>query len=72
MPRLAREHDLITDETLSAIDGLRMLRNLAAHGGGRDISTGRAQEFVALADTVSYSLQKAAVLAQQQSTPAES
>jgi len=53
---LARQHDLITGETEHAIDGLRVLRNLAAHGKGNDLSSQRAQEFVALADGVVFAI----------------
>jgi hypothetical protein len=39
-----------------AIEGLSVLRNLAAHGGEKDISSQRAHEFVALAQGVIYAI----------------
>jgi len=65
--QLARESGLITDETYSAIDGLRQLRNLAASGGGREISISRGREYVALAKTVFYILNKATAERRQRS-----
>jgi hypothetical protein len=52
----ARKEGLITAETHDAIEGLRVLRNLAAHGGERDISLQRAREFTALAQGVVYAI----------------
>ena len=43
--RLARQRDLISDETLAAIEGLSVLRNLTVHAGGGDISVDRAAIF---------------------------
>jgi hypothetical protein len=53
---LARQDDLITEETRHAIEGLRVLRNLAAHGKWDDLSAQRAREFVALADGVIFAI----------------
>lgn len=55
LARLARKHDLISDETLAAIEGLSVLRDLTAHAGG-DISADRARDYLALADAVLYAL----------------
>ena len=55
LARLARERDLISDETLAAIEGLSVLRNLMAHSGG-DIGVDRARDYLALADAVMYAL----------------
>ena len=52
---VARQHDLISDETLAAIEGLSVLRNLTAHAGG-DIGVDRANDYLALADAVLYAL----------------
>jgi hypothetical protein len=52
----ARERGLITPETKDAIDGLSVMRNLAAHGGQEDISPERAHEFVALCQAVFYAI----------------
>jgi len=55
LARLARKHDLISDETLAAIEGLSVLRDLTAHVGG-DISADRARDYLTLADAVLYAL----------------
>ena len=55
LARLARQHDLISEETLGAIEGLSVLRDLTAHGRG-DISVDRAYNYLALADAVLYVL----------------
>lgn len=54
---IAAEKGLITAETKDAIDGLSVMRNLAAHGGQDDITPQRAHEFVALAQGVLYAIQ---------------
>jgi hypothetical protein len=54
---VAGEKGLITPETKDAIDGLSVMRNLAAHGGQEDITPQRAHEFVALAQGVLYAIQ---------------
>jgi len=56
LAEVAREEGLITAETHDAIEGLSVLRNLAAHGGEKDISSQRAHEFVALAQGVIYAI----------------
>jgi hypothetical protein len=53
---IARDEGLITAETHDAIEGLSVLRNLAVHGGEKDISPQRAHEFVALAQGVVYAI----------------
>ena len=53
---MASRSDLINPETLKAIDGLRSLRNLVAHGTRDEIGVDRAREFVALADAVLYAM----------------
>jgi hypothetical protein len=55
MARLARERGLISDETLGAIEGLSVLRNLVAHARD-DIDVDRARDYLALADAVLYAL----------------
>lgn len=54
----ARERGLISDETLSAVEGPSVLRNLAAHShaGNIDIDRARAHDYLALADAVLYAL----------------
>ena len=53
--RLVRERGLISDETLAAIEGLSVLRNLTAHARS-DIGVDRALDYLALADAVLYAL----------------
>jgi hypothetical protein len=55
LARLARRHELISDETLAVVEGLAVLRNLAAHGG-ENVSVGRARDYLALANAVLYVL----------------
>jgi hypothetical protein len=52
---LARRHELISDETLTAIEGLSVLRNIAAHSP-TDFGAARARDYLALADAVMYTL----------------
>ena len=52
----AHQRGLITPETLDAIEGLSVMRNLAAHGGQKDLSPQRAREFVALSQGVLYTI----------------
>jgi hypothetical protein len=56
LAQLAHSHGLISDETLSAVDGLSVLRNLAAHSPSDDIGVSRARDYLALADAVLYAL----------------
>ncbi len=51
---LAAQHSLIGPDAVRVIEGMTVLRNLAAHGGARDLSTERAPEYLALADTVLF------------------
>jgi hypothetical protein len=55
MAELARERGLISKETLTAIEGLSVLRNLVAHNRD-DIGVDRALDYLALADAVLYAL----------------
>lgn len=56
MGRQALDAGLIQPETMSAIDGLAVLRNLAAHGRQAELDEQRALDFLALVDAVSYAL----------------
>jgi hypothetical protein len=58
LARLAAQQNKITDETARAIEGLAILRNLAAHGGVRDMTTDRAMDYLVLVDAVLYILSK--------------
>lgn len=52
----ARVRNLVTDEMARAVDGVTVLRNLAAHGHARDLSSERALDYLALVDTILFSL----------------
>lgn len=54
--RLAFDRDLISSETLDAIEGLTNLRNLAAHSIRDDIGRDRARDYLAMADAVLYAM----------------
>ena len=56
LAEVALEQRLISPETKEAIDGLSVMRNLAAHGDQKDLSPQRAHEFVALAHGVLYAI----------------
>ena len=55
LAKLAHQHGLISDETMAAIEGLSVLRDLAVISRG-DIGVDRARDYVALADAVLYAL----------------
>lgn len=58
---LGLEHDLITPESANAIEGLAVMRNLAAHGqANTQLDQTRALEFVHLADAVLFALRSKA------------
>jgi hypothetical protein len=52
----ALKQGLISGETKDAIEGLSVMRNLAAHGHQKDLSPQRAHEFVALGQGVLYAI----------------
>jgi hypothetical protein len=53
---MAVQQGQISPETAKAIEGLDVLRNLAAHGREEELSSKRAHEFVALVQGVLYSI----------------
>ena len=53
---LARKEGLISDESLAAVEGLAMLRNLTAHSPADNIGPERARDFLVLADATLYAL----------------
>ena len=54
---MAHHQGLISDETLAAVEGLSVLRNLAAHSpASDDIGVDRARDYLAMADAVMYAL----------------
>lgn len=56
LARLGVEHGLVTKETLSAVEGISVLRNLAAHGRAGEVTVERAIDYLALADAVLYAI----------------
>lgn len=59
LARMARQRGLISEETLAAIEGVSVLRDLTVHSGG-DIGVDRARDYLALADAVLYALRSEA------------
>lgn len=56
LAKAAHRSGVISDETLEAIQGMAVLRNLAAHGRAEDLTPERAIDFVSLAEAVLYAL----------------
>ena len=56
LARVARDEGLISDETLTAMEGLSVLRDLAAHNPADDIGVERARDYLALAGAVLFAL----------------
>lgn len=57
LTHIALEHDLITPESANGIEGLTVMRNLAAHGAANtQLDHTRALEFVHLADALLFAL----------------
>jgi hypothetical protein len=60
LARLAREQGLISAKSLQAVEGITVMRNLAAHGSAREITTEQAEEYLALVDAILYALRSGA------------
>lgn len=56
LARLARGQGTISDSTLQAIEGLSVLRNLAAHGRGERVGREKALDYMTLADATLYAI----------------
>ena len=56
LARLAHERGEISDSTLRAIEGLSVLRNLAAHGRGGEVDREKALDYLTLADATLYAI----------------
>ena len=56
LARLGVQHGIVNEETVKAVEGLSVLRNLAAHGRAGDVTTERAIDYLALADAVLYAV----------------
>jgi hypothetical protein len=57
LANIAAVRGLISPETHKAVDGIAVLRNLAAHGRGM-VTPDRAREYLALVDAILFSLQQ--------------
>ena len=60
LARLAHRKGLITAESVNAISGVAVLRNLVAHGSGSNITPQQANEYLALIDAIMYALRTGA------------
>lgn len=58
LARRALEAGIITPETVEAIQGVAVLRNLAAHGEQTDLSEARALDYLALIDGVLFAIRR--------------
>lgn len=56
LARRAQEAGLVQREMVRAIEGIAVLRNLAAHGHDAELDEPRALDYLALTDAVSYAL----------------
>jgi hypothetical protein len=56
LARLAQRQGLLTPETVKAVEGISVMRNLAAHGSAREITPHQAVEYLTLADAVLYAI----------------
>lgn len=56
LARRAQQLGSISDETLNAIKGLAVLRNLAAHGQSGEVTLERAVDYLSLVDAVLFAL----------------
>jgi hypothetical protein len=56
--RLASDRDLVTPETAKAVEGITIMRNLAAHGRASEVTLDRARDYLALTDAVLYALRQ--------------
>lgn len=56
LARHAGRLGLITPETVRAVEGITVLRNLAAHGRAGEVSAEQARDYLSLIDAVLYTL----------------
>jgi len=54
--RLALELGVVTPETVEAVKGITVMRNLAAHGRASEVTPERAQDYLSLVDAVLYTI----------------
>jgi hypothetical protein len=58
--RLLQQRDILPEETVRAIEGLTVLRNLSTHGRAGELTVERAVEYVALAQAVLFAVEQTA------------
>lgn len=58
LAKLAFDRELISPETRDAVQGLSVLRNLAAHSPRDNIGADRARDYVTMADAVLYAMRE--------------
>jgi hypothetical protein len=56
LAELANQHGRIRAETVQAVEGLGVLRNLVAHGQGRQVTTDRALDYLTLVDATLFAI----------------
>ncbi len=56
LARVAARFGLVSDEAVRAVEGIGVLRNLAAHGQPRAVSPQQALDYLVLADSVLYTI----------------
>jgi hypothetical protein len=56
LTRTALANGLITPETARAIEGITVMRNLAAHGRANEVTPERARDYLALVDAVLFTI----------------
>lgn len=56
LARSAVKRGLVTEETARAVEGISILRNLAAHGHAEEVSQERAMDYLVLVDAVLYAI----------------
>lgn len=54
LARLAKDLDLITTETVRAVEGISVLRNLAAHSTRGEVSVEQAREYLGIVEAILY------------------
>jgi hypothetical protein len=56
LARFAAQRGLLNNETVSAVGGIAVLRNMAAHGHMHSLSQHQALDYLTLADSVLYAI----------------
>jgi hypothetical protein len=56
--RMALDHRIISPETANAVEGITVMRNLAAHGKASEVTAEKARDYLALVDAVLYTLRQ--------------